>query len=438
MHGKLAALLLVGHLIALLTACTDGSGNSTRYPNYSGTAPRLAPGDLVVRVVDTAGSPVAGAWTSISDPAGNAGGAATDADGYVTFGSVRAGAVDVRAYAWGYLDGASVRVQVAERRTTQGQVMLVPRNASTAAVLGTRAVSQSADGRTLVFETDIAVLDESGQPLLGLTDAMFELPAVECGWGLCVNDPSGQEIANWLPLTGTPQAFGLIPASPRRPFAAGLLVDQGSIVTDSHADPHRVDAIVEFLQRFTGTNSVALAEFRERTSGSVLQTHGDFVNDGRSLLDPARGLGERVGGSSPVVPAVQDMLGIIASQPPATPPTVVLISNTWFEASDRLVLAAASRAASTPIVTISSHEAAAELAARTGGIFVRIEFPTTYHTALRGLDSLLAGDLPFYRLRFAVTTDYAAAFTPGNTLFTYVRIQVSERDHVFVPVVLPF
>lgn len=141
MHRKLAALLLVGHLIALLTACTDGSGNSTRYPDYSGAAPRLAAGDLVVRVVDTAGSPVAGAWTSISDPAGNAGGAATDADGYVTFGSVRAGAVDVRAYAWGYLDGASVRVQVAESRATQGQVTLVPRNASTAAVLGTRAVS---------------------------------------------------------------------------------------------------------------------------------------------------------------------------------------------------------------------------------------------------------------------------------------------------------
>jgi len=438
MRRTLTSLLLIGHLVALLSACADGSGNSTRYPDYSGTAPRLAPGDLVVRVVDTAGSPVAGVGVTISDPAGNSGAATTDADGYVAFGSVRAGSVYVRAYAWGYQDGDGIRVEIAERRTTQGQVTLVPRNASTAAVLGTRAVSQSADGRTLVFETDIAVLDESGQPLLGLTDAMFELPAVECGWGLCVNDPDGLEIASWLPVTGAPETFGLVPASPRRPFAAGLLVDQGSIVTDSHADPHRVDAIVDFLQRFTGTNSIALAEFRERTSGSVLQTHGDFVNDGRSLLDPARGLGERVGGSSPVVPAVQEMLGIITSQPPVAPPTVVLISNTWLEPSDRLVLAAASRAASTPIVTISSYEAAAELAARTGGIFVRIEFPATYHTALRGLDSLLSGDLSFYRMRFSVATDNAAAFAPGNTLFTNVRITVGERDHVFVPVVLPF
>lgn len=438
MRRTLTALLLIGPLVALLSACADGSGNPTRYPNSSGTAPRLARGDLVVRVVDTAGNPVPDAWATISEPAGNTGGATTNADGYVAFGSVRAGPVDVRAYAWGYHEGARIRVEVAESRTTQGQVTLVPRNASTAAVLGTRAVSQSADGRTLVFETDIAVLDESGQPLLGLTDAMFELPAVECGWGLCVNDPDGQEIASWSPVTGSPETFGLVPASPRRPFAAGLLVDQGSIVTDSHADPHRVDAIVEFLQRFTGTNSVTLAEFRERTSGSVLQTHGDFVNDGRSLLDPARGLGERVGGSSPVVPAVQEMLGIIASQPPVAPPTVVLISNTWIEASDRLVIAAASRAASTPIVTISSYEAAAELAARTGGAFVRIEFPATYRTALRSLDSLLSGDLSFYRMRFSVATDNAAAFASGNTLFTNVRIKVSERDHVFVPVVLPF
>lgn len=438
MRRTLTALLLIGPLVALLSACADGSGNPTRYPDSSGTAPRLARGDLVVRVVDTAGNPVPDAWATISEPAGNTGGATTNADGYVAFGSVRAGPVDVRAYAWGYHEGARIRVEVAESRTTQGQVTLVPRNASTAAVLGTRAVSQSADGRTLVFETDIAVLDESGQPLLGLTDAMFELPAVECGWGLCVNDPDGQEIASWSPVTGSPETFGLVPASPRRPFAAGLLVDQGSIVTDSHADPHRVDAIVEFLQRFTGTNSVTLAEFRERTSGSVLQTHGDFVNDGRSLLDPARGLGERVGGSSPVVPAVQEMLGIIASQPPVAPPTVVLISNTWIEASDRLVIAAASRAASTPIVTISSYEAAAELAARTGGAFVRIEFPATYRTALRSLDSLLSGDLSFYRMRFSVATDNAAAFASGNTLFTNVRIKVSERDHVFVPVVLPF
>ncbi len=438
MRRPLTAFLLIGPLVALLSACADGSGNSTRYPDYSGAAPRLAAGDLVVRVVDTAGIPVAGAWATISDPAGNGGGATTGADGSVAFGSVRAGPVDVRAFAWGYHDSASVRVQVAESRATQGQVTLVPRNASTAAVLGTRAVSQSADGRTLVFETDIAVLDESGQPLLGLTDAMFELPAIECGWGLCVNDRTGQEIASWSPLTGSPEAFGLVPAAPRRPFAAGLLVDQGSIVTNEHADPRRVDAIIDFLERFTGTNSVALAEFRERTSGSALQTHGDFVNDGRSLLDPARGLGERVGGSSPVVPAVQEMLGVITSQPPVAPPTVVLISNTWIEPSDRLVLAAASRAASTPIVAISSYEAAAELAARTGGIFVKIEFPATYHTALRSLDSLLSGDLSFYRMRFSVTSDYAAAFTPGNTLFTYVRITVTERDHVFVPVVLPF
>jgi hypothetical protein len=438
MRRTLTAFLLIGPLVALLSACADGSGNSTRYPDYSGAVPRLAAGDLVVRVVDTAGTPVAGAWATISDQAGNAGEATTGADGYVAFGSVRAGPVDVRASAWGYLDGASVRVQVAERRTTQGQVMLVPRNASTAAVLGTRAVSQSADGRTLVFETDIAVLDESGQPLLGLTDALFDLPGLECGWGLCINGPDGREIASWLPETSAPETFRLVPAAPQRAFAAGLLVDQGSIVTDSHADPNRVDAIVEFLQRFNGTNSVALAEFRERTSGSVLQTHGDFVNDSQSLLDPAKGLGERVGGSSPVVPAVQEMLGIILSRPPVAPPTVVLISNTWIEASDRLELAAASRAASTPIVTISSQESAADLAARTGGIFVKIEFPTTYRTALRSLDSLLSGDLPFYRMRFSVTTDYAAAFAPGNTLFTYVRIQLGTRDQVFVPVVLPF
>jgi hypothetical protein len=437
MRRTLTSLLLIGPLAALLSACSDGSGNSTSGSNPLATAPRLGTGSVVIRVVDTAGSPVPDAWASVTDRTGNVRAKSVDADGYATFGDIWEGSAELNANAWGYYD-AGIRTSVADNRTMREQVTLERRNASTAAVLGTRAVSKSADGRTLVLETDIAVLDESGQPLLGLTDALFELPAVECGWGFCINGPDGQEIASWAPVTGVPEAFGLVPAAPRRPFAAGLLVDQGSIVRDQQSDPFRVNAIVEFLERFTGTDSVALAGFSEGSGSPVLQQYGDFVSDGRSLLDSARSLDKRVGGSSPVVPAVQDMLGVIARQPPALPPALVLISNTWLEASDRLVLAAAGRAASTPIVAIANHEAAAELAVRTGGAFVKIEFPATYHTALRSLDSLLSGDLPFYRMRFSVTAEYAAALAPGNTLFTYVRIKVSERDHVFVPVVLPF
>jgi hypothetical protein len=443
MRRTLTAFLLIGHLVALLSACADGSGNSTSASNPTSgsnplaTAPRLGKGSVVVRIVDTTGSPVPDAWASVTDRTGNVRAEPVGADGYATFGGILEGPAELNASAWGYYD-AGIRTPVTADRSTREQVTLERRNASTAAVLGTRAVSKSADGRTLVLETDIAVLDESGQPLLGLTDALFELPAIDCGWGLCINGPDGQEIAGWVPVTGAPEAFGLVTAAPRRPFAAGLLVDQGSIVQDQQSDPFRVNAIVEFLERFTGTDSVALAEFSKWSGAPALQQSGDFVSDGRLLLDSARSLDQRVGGSSPVVPAVQEMLGIITRQPPVLPPTLVLISNTWLEASDRLVLAAASRAASTPIVTISNHEAAADLAARTGGVFVKIEFPATYRTALRSLDSLLSGELPFYRMRFSVTSNYAAAFTPGNTLFTYVRIRLNERDHVFVPVVLPF
>jgi hypothetical protein len=438
MRRTLPALLFIGHLAALLSACTDGSGGSTRDPDSSGTAPRLARGELVVQVVDTAGNAVSGAWATVESPGGNVAEATTDSNGYAAFGSVRAGPVNLRAYAWGYYEDASVQVEVAEGRTTQERVTLVPRNASTAAVLGTRAVSESADGKSLVLETDIAVLDESGQPLLGLTDALFTLPAIDCGWGLCINGPDGLEIAGWRPVTGSPDAFEFVPAQSRRAYAAGLLVDQGSIVREQRADPYRVNAIVEFLERFTGADSVALAEFGAWSPAPSLLTHGGFVNEGRSLLEPARGLGDRVGESSPVVPAVQDMLDYMASQSPSAAPALVLISNAWLEPSDRLALAAASRAASTPIVAIANHEVAAELAVRTGGVFVKIEFPANYHTALRSLDSLLSRELPYYRLRFSITTEYAAAFEPGNTVFTTVRIKVSERDQVYVPVVLPF
>ena len=457
MRRKLHSLLGLGFIACLLAACSGGSGGggSSGQPvgAGSGSAPTggsvpspVPKGTVVIRVLDDSGKPIPRAWASVEDRSGHIQTELIDSPGDVLFSGVAAGPAKLRAGALGYHDSAITTVQVVADQHNTFEVGLEPRDAATAAVLGTRVVSVSTGGTTLVLEADIAVFDESGEPLLGLTSPVFSIRPWDCGWGLCINGPDGRELGSWSPTTGRPEAFTLIPAPSRKNFAAGLLIDQGSAVTRLYADPFRVNAITGFLESFIGADSVALAEFQGLPPAPVLRTNGGFVNDGRSLVEAARGMGERVGGSSPVMDAVPQMLDFMRSQSPEQAPVLVLIGVGWpseldYSTHDSFrVLASASEAAATPLTTIGSSQmhAAAELAVLTGGSFVLVDDPVQYRAALQGLDRLLGGAMPFYRMRFSLTISPAGVAISGNTLYTNVVVELSERDILHVPIVLPF
>lgn len=447
MRRKLRSLLGLWFVAYLLAGCSGGSDGEGSSAQPGGSVPSPVPkGTVVIQVLDDSGKPMPLAWASVEDKTGHTQTEWIDSPGDVVFSGVAAGPAQLRAGAHGYHDSEITTVQVVADQHNTFEVGLERRDAATAAVLGTRVASVSTDGTTLVLETDIAVFDESGEPLLGLTSPAFSIRPWDCGWGLCVNGPDGRELGSWWPTTGQPETFTLIPAPSRRNFAAGLLIDQGSAVTRLHADPFRVGAITGFLESFISADSVALAEFQGLPPAPVLRTHGGFVNDGRSLLAAARGLDERVGGSSPAMEAVPQMLDFMRSQSPEQAPVLVLVGEGWpseldYGTHDLFgVLVSASEAAATPITTIGSSQmhAAAELAVRTGGSFVLVDYPVQYLAALQGLDRLLGGAMPYYRMRFSLTIDPPGVAIPGNTLYTSVIVELSGRGTLYVPIVLPF
>jgi len=438
--------ILGGWMVAgLLAACGGGSGGGQGAVSAPGgsAGPVNAIGTVAVTVLDESGQPLPAAWVSVQDKVGSSQQGPADAKGEITFRAVRAGTATLYAGAQDYHTSQGILVQVETNRVATARITLQRRNAVTVAVLGTRRVALSPDGKRLEFETDLAVLDANGQPIPNLTAGAFTLPPFDCGWGICVNDSTGREIAAWWPVTGNPDAFTLVTPATRRPYAAGLLVDQGEWIGTHKEDPTRANAIVEFLQSFTGADQVALAEFQGLPSAPVLRTHGGFVGDGRSLVTVAQGLAARVGGSSPADIAVPQMLEFMAQQAPALQPTLVLVGNGWaadlwpIPSSTLHTLAAASRAAGIPISTIATSDNAADLAARTGGVFIHVEFPAQYRAALRGLGPMLAGEIPFYRMRFTVEINPAGAVQPGNTLYTSVRVSLGDRDRLYAMVALP-
>jgi hypothetical protein len=338
-------------------------------------------------------------------------------------------------------------VKVAANQDNRLDLKLQRRNAATTALLGARTVSKSADGRRLVLEADIAVIDEAGQPVLGLTAADFSMPHWYCGhdagyW--CIRGPNGSDAGRWQPTTGRPDSFTLIPAPPSHDFAAGLLIDQGDRIAEASADPARAEGLTEFLESFVGGNSVAVAEFSTRPDEPTLRTHGGFVNDGRTLLPAISGLDQRVGGSSPTIRASALMLDFMLEQSPVQPPALVVIGDGWAfdETAPLSEVDTMIQSTGTPVTTIGFGDlyaamTAAQVAQGTGGASVSVSFPAQYRTALRGLEMLLAGGMPFYRMRFAVDVDPAGIAVPGSTLYTAVQVEVTERDILRVMVVLP-
>jgi len=444
MHRNLSSLLAIGCLACLLAACGNGGGDGS-----SGGAPQVpaAKGTVTVRILDESGQPAPHAWARVEDSRGAGWQSSATEAGDAIVRDIVAGPAKVTAGAEGLYDSAPVTVQVAANQDNRLDLKLQRRNAATTALLGARTVSKSADGRRLVLEADIAVIDEAGQPVLGLTSADFSMPQRYCGFDAgwwCVRGPTGTDAGSWQPATGRPDSFELVPAPPSHDFAAGLLIDQGERIAESRADPARVEGLVEFLESLVGANSIALAEYSAKPGEPTLRTHGGFVNDGRALLQAISGLDQQVGGSSPTVQASTLMLDFMRNQSPVQPPALVVIGAGWEfdETATQSELDAMIQSAAAPITTVGFGDlyaamTAAQVAQVTGGASVSVTFPAQYRTALRGLEQLLAGGMPFYRMRFTIDVDPVGIAAPGSTLYTSVSVAVTGRDILGVMIVLP-
>lgn len=449
MERRVFALLGSLLLSGLLAACGGDSGGGMPAPTSgSGTPPPPGPppattGALEVRVVDSDGTPVPYAQVNVNAPADSSTWTTgySDGSGIVVFSALPIGSVSAYASGWpSYYSSDQVQVQIATGARTSLSLTIAPAYAGTAIVLATRHISSTPDGSEIELEADIAVVDPSGQPISGIDASQMMLPPWDCGdWDpYCMVYDDGQDAGQWMPVTGTPNAFEWLPGSAPSTYAAGLLVDQGSSVALEHWDPGRKEAIVEFLDSFDPANSVALAEFGWLPGQSfAVRYNGGFVSNAAELRDAALSLDLRVGGSSPVEQAIPDMLAMIDWLAPPQERNLVLVQSDWREwtAQEVQSAVAASEQWGIPVnVVAPGYVGGAAAVARSGGALLIARFPAQMRTAFRALDAVLSGSIPFYRVRFQLQVSEPTVADQPRTLRASVGITLPELDTLWVPV----
>lgn len=455
MRRQLLPLCFALWLTTVLTGCGGGSGSAA--PTDPGQAPPRAAtptrtGSVLVKVTDTSGAPVAGAVVGMVQRTGDYVDGLTNARGEALFGNVAVGTASVRAEGWGYYLSGDQDVRVVEGQQTDFAFTLEPRNPATVVVLGSRVIRKGADRKTLEFEVDVGVLDESGQALTNLVDAAFRLSSVDCGWGPCLIAPNGGWIdAQYYVGAGHPQAFALEPARNRPPVAVGLLLDQGEGMQSS--EPRRSTALTEFLAGLAGSDSTLLAEYRGSGSEFNFAPSGGFVTDGPTLQPLVSGLRDRIDDqASDSARALESMLSHLEQQPALGRKALVAVGrghincNVASQPQQSLPtcgrLVEQSRAAGIPITTTESayySYSGADIARRTGGASFVVDFPAQYQTVLRALLPVIGGEIPFYRLRFQVIFSSPELNLPvdDTTFYPILEVRVSERDTLYATVVVP-
>lgn len=435
-----------------LSACGGGGAGGAALPPAGTLGPK---GTILAKVTDTSGAPVAGAVVRMVQSTGDYVDGPTNARGEVLFGNVPAGKASVRAESLGYYLSGDQDVQVVEGKQADCAFTLEPRKAATVVVLGSRVISKGEDRKTLEFEVDVGVLDESGQALTNLVDAAFRLPPYDCVFGgPCLIAPTRWIDVQYDAGAGHPQAFALEPPRNRSPVAAGLLLDQGEGVQSS--EPRRSAALGEFLSGLAGSDSVLLAEYRGTGSKFNFAPSGGFVTNGQTLQPIVSGLRDRIDDRpSDSVKALESMLSHLEQQPALGPKALVAVSRAdtscdvppsqptgWLPTCRRL--AERSRAAGIPITTVgpSSHSGA-DLARRTGGASYIVDFPAQYQTVLRALLPGIGDEIPFYRMRFQVIVGgerherQVDLLADDNTFYALLEVHLSERDTLYAYVVVP-
>ena len=205
-----------------------------------------------------------------------------------------------------------------------------------------------------------------------------------------------------------------------------------------------------FLDSVAAPDSVALASFREAPEGPELVVHGEFTPDGASLADDLAGLAGEGSAGVPLGHALSELLFWAEPrlQGQSGNRSIVLVSSLWswpnFDCEDvaycghatRLEIGRTASRLHMPLLAIGGTESAADIAARSHGVYASIDEPTQYDVVLKNLKPILGGRLGFNTLH-VVLSGPGEIFRPGNTVWTSLAVRVGTDTRLFVPLAIP-
>jgi hypothetical protein len=424
---------LLGGAVLALSAC--GSSG----PSPSDSAAVRDGGPVTIHVTTSSGAPLADVEVDLNGGFDGRG-ARTDESGRVRFEDIPEGEATASTFASGF-HTAGIRFLVAPEVNTDVTLIVEHVTEATPVVLGSRAVA-AIDGRSLIVDVDLAVLDENGVAIPTLTAADVQMPPRDCAWYPCGYD------ADFGPMDGYSvradyEAFRwhVSSAGPTPPMAIGLLLEQSADMGGYDPARLRLPAVKAFLEAILPPHTVSLATYRGTGTGVELTSHGPFTSDGAQFADAVDALAGQEAGSNPLFCAVSDMLSLTANQAPNGPddpsPTVVVVTS-GSSASDACSQQAAPSIDGIPVVTIGGGESGAALAAGSGGSFVVVYQPLQIEVALRNLAPIVGRTLDSNQLRFVLTPAGGLLFRPGRqTIWAYLTVRIGPHTSIGVPLVMP-
>jgi hypothetical protein len=296
--------------------------------------------------------------------------------------------------------------------------------------LGARMIERAADGSTLTFSVDVAVVGATSEAIENLTGADFELPVIDCGWGGprdCASDAAGNATAGGgqFGADGGAQAFGLQPPSARRPYLVGVLAERSEAIGDWRA---RNSALKSFFGMLGGNDRASLAAFESIGGMTTLTVLGPFTDDGRSYFDAIDGLFAPEADPPAIVPSLSESIRRAAAARDAalTPldASVLVVARSFLTVSEIDAVTALAQQLDVRVSTAGYDDfGLPEVAVRTGGFVAQYQDPRQLEMLFGAMDSLLAGTLPYYRLQFRIK-GAPGVFVAGGNAKVRLRVRV--------------
>ncbi len=386
---------------------------------------------LTVELVDVLAKPIEGA-TVILTAGSSQRSAVSASNGVASFDSVPFGAYSLTAAADGFEQRS---VDDIWSRGSEGWRLTLKRidawAIGPAIVLGTRAVDRSANGDSLVFSVDVAVITgKAAESLETLTASDFSLEHVDCGWWPrdCASDADGNAALGHgsYGFDRPAKSFALHPGANRHPYLVGVAAERSGDGSDWDI---KGPALKSYFDGKNGADSVGLASVQVEQDATTFNVLGPFTSDGSSYLEAIDGLASPAGAQPSIAQALPDAIRWTAAMTdfPGSEATLLWLSRggsiSLAERDEAIALAWQSGLHFSAVTGSWTGLELGELAMLTGGFVARIEDMRQYGSVFGVMDQVLSGTLPYYRIEYRLT-GAAGLFSPGGNVKLYMRIDV--------------
>ncbi len=285
-------------------------------------------------------------------------------------------------------------------------------------LLASSAKSYTSD--TLVFETDLFVVNRIGNFIENLEEENFSLALGNAR------------------LIGVEAFSANTCDSTKGAYSAALLLDQSGSIKSTDPNDARIDGGIAFINAMGGEDEIALAYFEGPGSGASAVL-SDFSQKKKDLRNDIETLSDAEGGDTPLYRAIVETLDYVDQNASNNNKAVVVFTDGQASSSSYFNTAINSaQEKGISIYPVGLKEvntvALSDLAFETGGAMLFADDAIQLVSLYSSLDEILNGNSLFYRIRWKVERDGGYVWGDNDVLSGNVKVEFGEGVLVNIPV----